>query len=1488
MGRIARRTFWIYVACVLCSFVDLARGVTCPLECTCTRSRMDCSFKHIRSIPTPIPPSIKKLDLQGNEISIIKTNDFKGLRHLRSLNLMKNQIQTIERGAFDDLSAMKRLRLDRNQLKHIPDLLFANMPDLQRLDLSFNRIKSVGKRTLTGSRVLKNLQLDHNEISCISGSTLSELTNMVYLTLNNNNLTTLPENVFTGMTKLKVLRLRENKFACDCRLAWLSTWLRPRNRRLGRHMTCQTPINLKGKSFSRARTDELKCNNVDASSDDDQCREESVCPAECTCTGSFVDCRDRQLTEIPDNLPTDATELRIEQNRITRIRAGVFDHMRRLRRIDLSNNAIVAVDTGAFSGLSTLNTLIMYGNKITELPMGVFDGLTSLQLLLLNNNKISCVPLETFNHLGNLNLLSLFDNKIESLANGTFTPLENLQTLHLGRNPFVCDCNLAWLADYLEANPIETSGARCERPRRMERKKLAATKSSKFKCTEEYRTRHAGRCTVDNRCPLKCDCTGTTVDCSSRRLTSVPTDLPPYITLLNLKDNQITKLSQGVFDELPNLKLLDLSDNLIEMIEDNTFTKMENLVELNLANNRLEKLSGRMMTGLTAVHHISLTSNRLQCISNTTFRETINLRKIDLFDNQIGCIQEGAFDRAPDLTSLNLMSNPLSCNCHLKWFSTWLRAHDVLVGSLTCYSPRAVRDTPFLDIDAEKMVCEENNEIGCNVGIPPCCSDKPIDHLIQRNCDPRVQCPAKCTCKGTEVRCSRQGLTAIPSGIPLDTTELYLDANLITDVDSEADDVISEIGRLRKLIKLDLSNNQILTLPPRLFNNLTHLSTLILAYNKLQCVSDTSFSKLTELRILSLHGNNLSSIPYGAFNDLTSLTHLALGGNPLYCDCELKWLSDWMKSKYVESGIAACVGPPDMVNKLLLTTPSHHFECTGKPDPEVQAKCNVCFRNPCYNGGLCSAQGFRDFRCECTPGYHGRRCEEEINACFGNPCMNEGTCKLKDRKNLFGSFMCLCVPGFEGERCEVNVDDCTGHTCQNGATCIDGIQSYTCLCPSGHTGEKCGEKIQFCQNEYNYCEHGKCVDLGSDYRCECEEGYEGKNCSSNIDECVDHICQHGSTCVDGINTYTCTCRRGFTGKYCEISPVDIDVVSGQGTGLCQNHDCQNNGVCYEESSSSDYYCKCVAGFVGKKCEKLASLSFMAVDSYIQLPKFNFQTFSNITVTLKTNSSSGLIMYTGMEEHLAIELYKGRVAVSFFVGKNHTPSQFSYLFSFTKIDDDQFHTIELLVSQRNFTMRVDSGVPRTVINEGDHQYLAVDDDMFLGGVPRHVSDRAQRKFHIRDGSSFKGCFAQVLINGKPLDFMVSKKNHKMTPGCSSPDPCLAHRCQNKGHCRQRGAESYECRCTRGYSGEFCEIGEYSSDSSYTPTCKGSVFKDIYVDPKTNCRSRRQIKYRRCEGGCGAHCCHPTRIKNKKVLLYCADNTQYVYDLPIIRKCGCKKC
>ena len=44
-------------------------------------------------------------------------------------------------------------------------------------------------------------------------------------------------------------------------------------------------------------------------------------------------------------------------------------------------------------------------------------------------------------------------------------------------------------------------------------------------------------------------------------------------------------------------------------------------------------------------------------------------------------------------------------------------------------------------------------------------------------CNQVKSCPAKCTCRGTVVRCSNQKLTQIPSDIPMDTTELYLDGN---------------------------------------------------------------------------------------------------------------------------------------------------------------------------------------------------------------------------------------------------------------------------------------------------------------------------------------------------------------------------------------------------------------------------------------------------------------------------------------------------------------------------------------------------------------------------------------------------------------------------------------------------------------------------------------------------------------------------------------
>lgn len=72
------------------------------------------------------------------------------------------------------------------------------------------------------------------------------------------------------------------------------------------------------------------------------------------------------------------------------------------------------------------------------------------------------------------------------------------------------------------------------------------------------------------------------------------------------------------------------------------------------------------------------------------------------------------------------------------------------------------------------------------------------------------------------------------------------------------------------------------------------------------------------------------------------------------------------------------------------------FVYPGEADPQILAKCNACYNNPCQHGGTCHVVEFKNFTCECTPGYHGNRCEQEINACFGNPCANDGICEVRD------------------------------------------------------------------------------------------------------------------------------------------------------------------------------------------------------------------------------------------------------------------------------------------------------------------------------------------------------------------------------------------------------------------------------------------------------------------------------------------------------------
>uniref|UniRef100_A0A803VV60 Slit guidance ligand 3 n=1 Tax=Ficedula albicollis TaxID=59894 RepID=A0A803VV60_FICAL len=1233
------------------------------------------------------------------------------------------------------------------------------------------------------------------------------------LTLNNNNITRIPVTSFNHMPKIRTLRLHSNFLHCDCHLAWLSDWLRQR-RTIGQFTFCLAPVGLRGFLVAEVQKKDFVCSGNPPS-----CSASSItCPSACTCSNNVVDCRGRGLTEIPANLPEDIWEI------------------------------------------------VLYGNKITEIPQGLFDDLVSLQLLLLNANKINCLRVNTFQGLHNLKLLSLYDNKLQTVSKGLFAPLRSIQTLHLAQNPFVCDCHLKWLADYLQDNPIETSGARCSNPRRLANKRISQIKSKKFRCSGNSFIKFTGKCFMDLVCPEKCRCEGTIVDCSNQKLTRLPTHLPEYTTDLRLNDNDISVLEAvGLFKKLPNLRKINLSNNKIKEIREGAFEGASGVQELILTENQLESVHGRMFRGLTGLKTLMLRSNSISCVNNDTFAGLSSVRLLSLYDNHISTITPGAFSTLVSLSTINLLANSFNCNCHLAWLGKWLRKKRIVSGNPRCLKPFFLKDIPIQDVDVQDFTCDGNDESSCLLSPP---------------------CPSQCTCVDSVVRCSNKGLRALPKGIPKDPTRICHSA-------------------------LPFSS--------------------ILSYNRLRCIPVHAFNGLRSLRVLTLHGNDISSVPEGSFNDLVSLSHLALGTNPLHCDCHLRWLSEWVKAGYKEPGIARCRGPEAMVDRLLLTTPTHHFQCKEPVDLSVVSKCNPCLSSPCKNNGTCSSDPVELYQCTCPFGFKGRDCSVPMNSCIQNPCENGGTCHLTEA-NKDGFRYCSCLLGYEGERCEINPDDCEDNDCENNSTCVDGINNYVCLCPPNYTGELCDEVINHCVPDLNPCQHeSKCIPLDKGIRCECLPGYSGKHCEVDDDDCVGHKCRHGAACVDAVNGYTCLCPQGFSGLLCETPPPMVLLQ----TSPCDQYECQHGAQCVV--AQHEPVCRCLAGFAGPRCEKLITVNFVGKDSYVELPSAKIRPQANISLQVATDKDNGILLYKGDNDPLALELYQGHVRLIYDT-LNSPPTT---VYSVETVNDGQFHSVELVMLNQTLNLVVDKGAPKSLGKELSHSHCR--------SSPLGSSEASRTGWHQGTPNGFHGCIHDVRINNELQDFKdLPQQSLGVLPGCKScnickhgicrslektsvicechpgwmgplcdqeiGDPCLNHKCLH-GKCTAAGA-AYTCKCMEGYTGTYCDKKNNSSSPCRTlkcshGQCKVSEHGEPYCecDPGysgelcdrgrlevvrrqqgyTSCASASKVPRLECRGSCGAgQCCVPLRSKRRKYFFQCLDGSTFTEELERHVECGCSKC
>ena len=127
--------------------------------------------------------------------------------------------------------------------------------------------------------------------------------------------------------------------------------------------------------------------------------------------------------------------LRLDDNRIASLPAGIFDDLKALSRLELDRNGLTTLRPGVFDKLTSLRTLELYRNPIAPLPAGIFDQLADLSQLDLDEIGLTTLPADMFDPNTKLTLLYLQDNELQALPANVFHKHKNLRSLRLSGNP---------------------------------------------------------------------------------------------------------------------------------------------------------------------------------------------------------------------------------------------------------------------------------------------------------------------------------------------------------------------------------------------------------------------------------------------------------------------------------------------------------------------------------------------------------------------------------------------------------------------------------------------------------------------------------------------------------------------------------------------------------------------------------------------------------------------------------------------------------------------------------------------------------------------------------------------------------------------------------------------------------------------------------------------------------------------------------------------
>lgn len=379
-------------------------------KCGSTLQTIDLSYNDIMSLPADSEilhlRRLTQLFLQNNKITDLSTEVFSDLLSMKVLNLSENAIKYLPEGLFYNTREIREIYMQNNELETLPKRIFNRLEQLLVLDLSANKLRSdhIEDETFGGLIRLIVLDLSRNSVAQITRNMFKDLFFLQILNLSNNSISSMEDNAFSPLFNLHTLNLGQNK-------------LHIIEDHVFNGLFILNKLNLNNNLLSYVSEN------------------------------AFRNC-------------SDLKELDLSSNKLTKVPEAILQ-LPFLKSLDLGENCLTEITNSSFQNLSQLTGLRLIDNQIGNLTAGMFWGLPSLQVLNLAKNKIQSIQTETFQTNTQLEAVRLDSNFISDI-NGVFVSLTKLLWLNLSENHLVwfdyafIPSSLKWLD--IHANFIEILG----------------------------------------------------------------------------------------------------------------------------------------------------------------------------------------------------------------------------------------------------------------------------------------------------------------------------------------------------------------------------------------------------------------------------------------------------------------------------------------------------------------------------------------------------------------------------------------------------------------------------------------------------------------------------------------------------------------------------------------------------------------------------------------------------------------------------------------------------------------------------------------------------------------------------------------------------------------------------------------------------------------------------------------------------------------------